>query len=128
MHRAIHFLCVCLCVRACICFQWQWVHFILNAPVSLRSRTRSDQVLVTKLKQHKTKQKCVFCLSLVQDLRRYTGRRADIRKNVEEGCLQLGSNVYWQSPLPPPHFILFRVSPCVGGRGLTENSEWKRDH
>lgn len=82
MYRTIHFLCVSLCVSACICFQWQWVHFILNAPVSLLSRTRSDQVLVvkwTKLKQHKTKQKCVFCLGLVQEARRCTGRWADWR-------------------------------------------------
>lgn len=54
MYLAILFRCVCVC--ACVCFRWQRVHSIPNAPVSLLSRTRSDQVFVTKLQQHETKQ------------------------------------------------------------------------
>lgn len=41
------FSCACLC--ACVCFRWQWVHLIPNAPVSLLSRTRSDQSFSDKI-------------------------------------------------------------------------------
>lgn len=41
---------------ACIRFWRQRVHFFPNTPVSLRSRTRSDQVLEAKLMQHETEQ------------------------------------------------------------------------
>ncbi len=54
-------VCVWVCMCACVCLGWQRVHFIPNAPVSLLSRTRSDQVLVTKLKQHKTEQNVRVC-------------------------------------------------------------------
>lgn len=41
------FSCACLC--ACVCFRWQWVHLIPNAPLSLLSRTRSDQSFGDKI-------------------------------------------------------------------------------
>lgn len=66
------FLCtrswVYACTVACICFWRQRVHFFPNTPVSLLSRTRSDQVLEAKLMQRETEQfDFVFYLSLHRD-------------------------------------------------------------
>lgn len=106
MHLPVLFLCVCLCVRACVCFRWQRVHFIPNAPVSLLSRTRSEQVLVTKLKQHKTKQNGRVCPAWTCTGTEVTHRQMDWQQKEEM------REERWVHYLDHISF-LNRVSPCA---------------
>jgi len=78
-------VCVCVCVSPSVCFRWQRVHFIPNAPVSLLSRTRSDQVLAAKLKQHKTKCALLQTYTGMEETYTIYGVTAEVRRR--ESCL-----------------------------------------